>query len=461
MVDWMAVDGAAHKKRRLHLDNDEDGLFNCPINVCLHTGFKSVRGLRKHINANHGWYYYFDKQPVLARNEIPLSKGVTWKALTHKIPAFSVTEGLGKDFVEWLQLSLGGDKVKKEAIQIGRRAMKFLMTSLNESNPNLVLEADLIDFCVGSPSIIIKFEKTLTEDWKLQSSGALPYMKAIRDLMDFRKCAGVTDDILRNFIATEVYVKRGIDNFAKKKKVEYSRNLDLESLIARNSWATVAEMDLVVPKHTERFKAIISMCSQAEEHISATDLTFATRYMVTFFFLRIKATRPMTIQHLTVEMFQKAKSNGGFIDQTEFKTKDKFVFDTLVLKPEVIAVIDSYVTNIRPKLLPKCQYLLLTCNGTQLKNVGTALSLLVFQAIRKSIHPTRYRQIIETESGARLDQSEQDIISKDQKHSSNVAKRIYKKVLSRDVALKGLKCMEKISGLGRQEHSRELALSLS
>ena len=460
-VDWAAVDGAACKKRRLHLDKDDQDLFNCPIDLCLHTGFRSVRGLRKHINGLHGWYYYFDAQPVLRRNEIPISKGLRGKAMTHKVPAFSLTEGLGKDFVDWLQISFGGDKKEKEAIQIGRRAMKFLMTSLHESNPDLQLETDYIDICVGSPSIIIKFEMTLTQEWKLQSSGALPYMKAIRDLIDFRKCSGVTDNVLRNFTMTEVYVKRGIENFSKKKKVEYGRNLDLERLIAQNSWATIEEMDLVIPKHTERFKDIITMCTQSPDEVSRSDLTFATRYIITFLFLRVKATRPATFQYLTIDMFTKAKSNGGFIDQTEFKTKDTYVFDTVILKPEVITVIDCYVENVRPILVPKCEYLLLTCNGTQMKNLGAAFSLLVFQAIGKSLNPSRYRQVIETESSARLDQAEQEIISKDQKHSSHVAKRIYKKVLSRDVAVKGMKCMEKITGKGREEHSKELASILT
>ena len=76
------------------------------------------------------------------------------------------------------------------------------------------------------------------------------------------------------------------------------------------------------------------------------------------------------------------------------------------------------------------------------------LSVLVFQAIGKYIHPTRYRQIIEMESVNKLDLQEQRFVSEDQKHSSNVARVHYQKLRSRDVALKGRSCMEKLRGDG-------------
>ena len=75
------------------------------------------------------------------------------------------------------------------------------------------------------------------------------------------------------------------------------------------------------------------------------------------------------------------------------------------------------------------------------------MSILVFQAIGKYVHPTRYRQIIETESVQILNVEEQKLVSEDQKHSSNVARVHYQKLRSRDVAIKGRTCMEKLRGL--------------
>ena len=48
-----------------------------------------------------------------------------------------------------------------------------------------------------------------------------------------------------------------------------------------------------------------------------------------------------------------------------------------------------------------------------------------------------------------LTQEEQEIISQDQKHSSEVAKTYYKKKLSRYVAQKGKSAMEKLTGTSR------------
>ena len=135
--------------------------------------------------------------------------------------------------------------------------------------------------------------------------------------------------------------------------------------------------------------------------------------------------------------------NGGFIDQKEFKTAATYTFDTLIINEDVIKVLDCYVYHVRPLLNPLCNYLLVSTVGKQYISFTTAMALLVKEAIGKYINPTRYRQIIETESWTRLTLTEQEIISKDQKNSSDVAKRFYRKHLSRDVATKGKKYIEK------------------
>ena len=126
--------------------------------------------------------------------------------------------------------------------------------------------------------------------------------------------------------------------------------------------------------------------------------TFATRFVAVFLFLRVKSARPMTFQHLTVSMFEDSIANNGFIDQKEFKTNLSYTFDSLVTDALPTRVIALYVEHVRPLLNPQNDYLSLTRNGTQYKKLGNAMCTLVYQAIGKDIHPTRYRQIIETES---------------------------------------------------------------
>ena len=55
------------------------------------------------------------------------------------------------------------------------------------------------------------------------------------------------------------------------------------------------------------------------------------------------------------------------------------------------------------------------------------MSKLVFDAIGKYIHPTRYRQVVETQSLNQLASEEQRVLSEDQKqkNSSAVAKVHY------------------------------------
>ena len=87
------------------------------------------------------------------------------------------------------------------------------------------------------------------------------------------------------------------------------------------------------------------------------------------------------------------------------------------------------------------------------------MSKLVYDAIGKHIHPTRYRQIIETASLHKLSPHEQFWLSEDQKHSSTVARVHYKKLRSRDVARKGQECMRKLRSMSLQDSSTDDSVS--
>ena len=169
----------------------------------------------------------------------------------------------------------------------------------------------------------------------------------------------------------------------------------------------------------------------------------------------------MSYQFLTVQMVEDAAANGGFVDQTAFKTEETYAFDTLVLSEPVLHILDTYKQHIRPLCNTAGDFFIITTSGTQYTAFCSAMSLLVYEAIGKYVNPTRYRQIVETESKELLSDKDQETISKDQKHSSYVAKRAYQKTLCRDVAVNGRECMQKLSGKGRDDHTNALATSLS
>ena len=68
-------------------------------------------------------------------------------------------------------------------------------------------------------------------------------------------CGFTSDDVLRSFAVSEVYIRRGEENLSKHKRMQYARNLQLEKLIAQNSWATMEEMGKVIPYHTSTYQS--------------------------------------------------------------------------------------------------------------------------------------------------------------------------------------------------------------
>ncbi|MEO0688586.1 MAG: hypothetical protein AAFY76_26875, partial [Cyanobacteria bacterium J06649_11] len=220
----------------------------------------------------------------------------------------------------------------------------------------------------------------------------------------------------------------------------------VENLSSIGCWTSLEEMQRVLPYHADRFAQIILNASSpvSNEAQPPHDLSFCTAFLIVVFFLLVKATRPMTFQFLTVAMFKNIDSS-GMIDQTKFKTQERYGFDTLIFSDRVKHIVNGYISCIRPHLNPMCDFILVTKNGKQIDRIGDIFGRLVFQAIGKYINPTRYRQIIETESIEKLSVEEQQVLSLDQKHTSFVAKVHYQKMKSRNIAAKGKQLIEKFS----------------
>ena len=118
--------------------------------------------------------------------------------------------------------------------------------------------------------------------------------------------------------------------------------------------------------------------------------------------------------------------------------------------------IATSINFVIPLLKPQCEFVLVTKIGGQHSKLGDVMSKLVFDAIGMYIHPTRYRQIVETESRNQLISKEQRILSEDQKHSSAVAKVHYQKQRSHEVAAMAYKCLQKLQGTKGSEVDKEV-----
>jgi hypothetical protein len=243
----------------------------------------------------------------------------------------------------------------------------------------------------------------------------------------------------------------------------WTTELGIETLESRRSWATISEIQSVIPFHEDRYKSVLENCMISPSTVKTGDVTFATRFVAAYMFLKVKGCRPMTYQHLTLRMFECAKRNEGIVDEKVFKTAKTYGFDSVYFDECSIQLLEKYIAYVRPLLTPTCDYVLVNRNGKQFQKLSNLLSVLVFEAIGKYIHPTRYRQIIETESAHVLLPNEQQWISEDQKHSSNVARVHYQKKRSREVAMRGRECMKKLiersNSSQREDENEQQSLS--
>ena len=237
---------------------------------------------------------------------------------------------------------------------------------------------------------------------------------------------------------------------------KWTSELHIDALEAKGHWATMEELLEVVGRYLPRYESVFKTCRDKPDTVSPLELSFATKFLAVYLFIKVKGSRPMTHQYLTVEMVDKAKTNGGFIDQKQFKTAGKYRFDSLFLRDTSMQVLEGYINHIRPLVKPNCDYVLVAISGRQHNKLGEAMSKLVFDATGKYVHPTRCRQIVETASSRTLSSRAQDAISEDQKHSSVVARVHYQKRRSREVASKAHAFLERLQG----ERGSELEMNV-
>ena len=95
--------------------------------------------------------------------------------------------------------------------------------------------------------------------------------------------------------------------FSKKQRIHWSMALDIDTLVDKGHWATMEELQQVIPLHLGRYDEILTLCKTSPRSVLQTDLRFATRFIAMFLFLNVKGTRPMTYQYLTLEMIDDEK----------------------------------------------------------------------------------------------------------------------------------------------------------
>ena len=124
-------------------------------------------------------------------------------------------------------------------------------------------------------------------------------------------------------------------------RLQWMQDLDVESLEARGHWASMKELLEVVSCHLPRYEQTVKTCQNDPDQVNPSDLTLATKFLATYLFIKVKGSRPMTYQYLTVEMVKAAKANGGFIDQKTFKTAGDYRLDSVILTDTGMQILEQ------------------------------------------------------------------------------------------------------------------------
>ena len=126
----------------------------------------------------------------------------------------------------------------------------------------------MIDFSLCSPSLLFKFIDCLPEECKLGHGRRLGYIDATSELIDFRKVNGASDGVLRKLSATELYIKRARKTVAKMMRLQWTQDLDVESLEARGHWASMEELLEVVSFLLPRYEQTVKTCQNDPGRVS-------------------------------------------------------------------------------------------------------------------------------------------------------------------------------------------------
>ena len=228
------------------------------------------------------------------------------------------------------------------------KVLKYLKFCCSDVSSGWNVPETVKGYCLRSLNMLSDFVDYLQNEWKIGYSGIIVYMNALGHLLDFRRTfSNSASENVSVFLASEIYLQRVKRFLSKKMKLQWDEVLSVDYLDSINCWATLADLQKVIPFHANRYKQIILNSTCTAPH----DLSFATSFIAAVLFLMVKASRPMTNKHLTVEMIKSIGQN-GIINQTLFETNGEYGFDSLLFSVDMLTLVTGYMNYIRPRLNP-------------------------------------------------------------------------------------------------------------
>ena len=118
----------------------------------------------------------------------------------------------------------------------------------------------MTDFYPGSGCNISEFIENLETSMEMGHSDQLGYINALGDLIDYRKYQRVTPQVLQNFSVVEMLIRRARRCISKKMRIQCNSELDIDSLEKRRHWATIEDLQAVIPFHVDHYKKTLDCC---------------------------------------------------------------------------------------------------------------------------------------------------------------------------------------------------------
>ena len=236
---WQKAVGNERKPKRLCLKASSNGVYICPVKSCESEGFKTQRGCRKHVYVKHGWFYFFDDKPDVTTIFPELATRLSTQEKckrnnTSSMPTFPKNCNIGKSISKWLQSPGGGGKSLCQAEQITAKVLKYAKFCCADVSASWELPECVLDYCIGSVTMLSDFLDYLKDPWKIGRSGIIGYMNAISHTLDYRRSNAIKSENISVFIAAEIYLDRVKKCLAKQMKIEWNTILSMEYQLLGN-----------------------------------------------------------------------------------------------------------------------------------------------------------------------------------------------------------------------------------
>ena len=170
------------------------------------------------------------------------------------VASFGKTSNIAKNFLSWHTGSGGGCKSDRQAQQIVNRCLNVLKFCCeDEEEPTF----DIVDLSLCSPNLLFKFVVKMKDEWELAHARRIGYLDSIADSANFREVNSASDVVLRGLSSTETYLKKARKTVSKMMRLQWTNELDIDTLESRGHWATLEELLEVVACYLPRYENVL------------------------------------------------------------------------------------------------------------------------------------------------------------------------------------------------------------